>query len=178
MCRQTLGKVLFLFIAALAVDRAMAQTASLGLSAASGAPGATVTLNVSLTTNGTLPAAVQWDILYSTSDLSPGTGTFYATGAAATLAGKLATCSTLAAGDIRCVVAGLNSTAIANGVLATVTLQIASTTTKTSTQVTLSNLAASDGRRLPGTSWKVSDSRNSQTTRQRLLSQPVSWKLH
>ena len=149
MCTQAVSKVLFLFIVVVAIDSTAGQTASLSLSSGSGAPGATVTLNVSLATNGTLPAAVQWDLLYSTSDLSPGAGTFYATGAAATLAGKQATCGTPTSGDIRCVVAGFNSTAIANGVLATVTLQIAPTTTSTSTQVTLSNLLASDGSSTP-----------------------------
>ena len=144
MCSLSLPALLFFCITAAAVDRAAAQTASLSLSGGSGFPGSNVTLNVSLTIDGTLPAAVQWDLLYSTADLNPEAGTFYASGAAATLAGKQATCGTLVPGDIRCIVAGLNSTALGNGILAAVTLQIASTT-DTSTVVTLSNLAASSG---------------------------------
>jgi len=144
MCSRSLPALLFFCITAAGVDRAAAQTASLSLSGGSGFPGSNVTLNVSLTINGTLPAAVQWDLLYSTADLNPEVGTFYASGAAATVAGKQATCGTLVPGDIRCIVAGLNSTAIGNGILAAVTLQIASTT-DTSILVTLSNLAASSG---------------------------------
>ena len=148
MFRKFFTILLFLCITAVAIDRAAAQSASLLVSSGSGAPGGTVTLNISLTTNGTLPAALQWDLLYSPSDLSPEAGTFYATGAAAALAGKQATCGMPTSGDIRCIVAGLNTTAIADGVLATVTLQISSTT-DTSTQVTLSNLDASDGASTP-----------------------------
>lgn len=144
MCSRSLPALLFFCITAAAVDRAAAQSASLSLSGGSGFPGSNVTLNISLTVNGTLPAAVQWDLLYSTADLNPEAGTFYASGAAATVVGKQATCGTLVPGDIRCIVAGLNSTAIGNGILAAVTLQIASTT-DTSTRVTLSNLVASSG---------------------------------
>jgi len=144
MCSRSLPALFFFCITAAAVDRAAAQTASLSLSGGAGFPGSNVTLNISLTVNSTLPAAVQWDLLYSTVDLNPEAGTFYASGAAATVAGKQATCATLVPGDIRCIVAGLNDNTIGNGILAAVTLQIASTT-DTSTQVTLSNLAASTG---------------------------------
>ena len=104
-----------------------AQTPSLFLSSGSGVPGASVTLSVSLNSNGgTAPAAVQWDFKYSTTDLSPASGTYYATGPAASAAGKSASCNAISAGDIRCIVAGISSTVIGNGVLATVTFQIAS----------------------------------------------------
>ena len=118
MCSRSLPALLFFCITAAAVDRAAAQTASLSLSGGSGFPGANVTLNISLTVNSTLPAAVQWDLLYSTADLNPEAGTFYASGAAATVAGKQATCATLVPGDIRCIVAGFNDNSIGNGILA------------------------------------------------------------
>ena len=124
------------------MDPAAAQTPSLSLSGGSGAPGATVTLGVSLSSNGgTQPASIQWDFGYSSTDLSPASGTYYATGAATSAAGKSATCNTISAGDIRCVVAGINTTAIGNCVIASVTFQIAAGTTDTSTAVMLTNLS-------------------------------------
>ncbi|HYL92444.1 MAG TPA: cohesin domain-containing protein, partial [Alphaproteobacteria bacterium] len=137
--------VLFLCVTAAITDRAAAQTASLSLSGDSGAPGASVTLSVSLNSNGgTQPAALQWDFNYSTTDLSPASGTYYATGAAASAAGKSVTCNTVSAGDVRCLVAGINATAIGNGVVATVTFQIAAGTTATSSPVALVGASASD----------------------------------
>src|SRR5271156_5793905 len=84
----------------LAVSTA-AQASTLSLSGASGAPGATVTLSVSSSPGGgAAPAAIQWDLTYSTSELTLGTGTFYATGAAAGTAGKTVDCGTISAGDV------------------------------------------------------------------------------
>src|SRR5438309_1427754 len=99
-----------------AVSAAWSQTVSLSLSGASGAPGASVTVGVSLSSSGgAQPAAVQWDLLFVSSDLSPASGTFYATGVAALAAGKSASCNLVSPGDIRCIVAGINATAIGNG---------------------------------------------------------------
>src|SRR5882762_1302385 len=67
---------------------ALAQSASLSLSSATGAPGGTVTLSVTLATHGVQIAGVQWDLLYTQSDLSPNGSSFYVTGGAATAAGK------------------------------------------------------------------------------------------
>jgi len=132
-------------IAALAASAA-AATPSLSLSSASGAPGSTVTLDVSLNSVGSpLPAAVQWDLTYSTSDLSLVTGTYYGTGAAGSGAGKVADCNSISAGDVRCIVSGIDTTAFGSGVVATLTFQIAAGTTDTSTPVSLVSPAASDG---------------------------------
>jgi len=119
------------------VSSAAAQTASLTLTGGSGAPGSSVTLTVNLATNGTLPAAVQFDLLYTPGDLSPASGSFFSTGGAASAAGKSASCSNPSAGDVRCVVAGFNTTAIGNGSLASVTFQISATTTNTSSGVSI-----------------------------------------
>lgn len=125
---------------------ATVQTAALSLSGASGAPGATVTLDVSLASvSGTPPDSIQWDLNYSTSDLSLVTGTYDGTGAAASGAGKSADCNIISAGDVRCIVFGTNSSAIGAGVLATLTFKIASGTTSTSTVVSVISAMASDG---------------------------------
>ena len=124
---------------------AAAQTPSLSLSGASGAPGATVNLNVSLSPGTGAPSAIQWDLTYATSDLTLETGTFYATGAAASGAGKSADCGSISAGNVRCIVAGLDTTAIGSGMLATLTFKIATGTTDTSTSVSVVSPEASDG---------------------------------
>src|SRR5579863_371676 len=144
MCRRLSIWPLFIFLAIAAETRALAGTPSISLAAGSGAPGAQITLTVSLATNGTLPAAVQWDLIYTSTDLGPAGGTFYATGAAATAAGKQASCNTVFPGDVRCIVAGLNSTTISDGVLATLTFQISSTTANSSSQITFSGLTGTD----------------------------------
>ena len=124
---------------------AAAQTPSLSLSSASGAPGAQVTLSVSLNSVGsTLPAAIQWDLNYSPSDLSLMTGTYYGTGVAGSGAGKFADCNSISAGDVRCIVSGINTYTFGSGVVATLTFQIAAGTTDTSTPVSLVSPAASD----------------------------------
>ena len=122
-----------------------AQSPSLSVSGATGAPGATVTLDVSLNPGGTLPASVQWDLTYSTSDLSLVAGTYDAIGTAGSGAGKSVVCNSISAGDIRCIVSGININAIGNGVLATLTFTIASGTTDNSTPVSLVSPEASDG---------------------------------
>jgi uncharacterized protein (TIGR03437 family) len=120
---------------------------SISLSSASGAPGANVTMSVTLSSNsGTQPAALQWDLIYSPGDLTPAGTSFFSTGAAALAAGKLTSCGVAAPGDARCVVAGLDSTVIADGVLATVTFQISPSTTHTSSPVSFSGVEGADPR--------------------------------
>ena len=142
--RQSWLNVFFLFIAAGATNRVVAQTGALALSSGSGAPGASVTLNLTYQANGTLPAAMEWDLTYPSADLSPAAGTFYTIGTAASAASKSVICALISPGDIRCIVSGLDTTAIASGGIAAITFQIASTT-DTSASVSLVNVAASDG---------------------------------
>src|SRR5580765_5037009 len=143
VCSSACIKLTLMSLAA--VSAAWSQTVSLSLSGGSGAPGATVTVGVGLSSSsGALPAAAQWDLLFVPSDLNPVSGTYYATGAAASAAGKIATCNLVSPGDIRCIVAGFNSTAIGNGSIATITLHIATGTTSSSSVVSLAGLSAPD----------------------------------
>src|SRR5437762_615714 len=129
---------------AVAAIPALAQSASLSLSSATGAPGGTVTLSVTLATHGVQMAGVQWDLLYSPSDLSPNGSSFYVTGGAATAAGKQTTCNIVSPGDVRCLVVGFNSTAINEGVLAGITFTISSSTTVHASQLTFSGVSGTD----------------------------------
>ena len=110
------------------------QSASLVLSPGSGNPGSVVTLNLSLTAALTPPSSVQWTMTYSTTDFSSLT---VSAGAAATAAGKSVSCNNLA-GVSTCVISGMNSNTIANGVVATMALTISSSTTHTSSAVLFS----------------------------------------
>src|SRR5690349_1499556 len=101
---------------------AFAQNASLSLASASGAPGSTVTLPLSLSTAGAQISGVQWTIAYSTADFS---GAAISVGSAADSAGKSVSCNTLTPGQYRCLVSGLNPNQIADGVVATATLTVA-----------------------------------------------------
>jgi hypothetical protein len=128
------------------VGNATLQTPSLSVSGASGVPGETITLDVSLDIGtGTPAASVQWDLTYSASDLSLVTAPYSGTGSAAIGAGKLADCNSISPGDVRCVISGINTTAIENGTVATISFQISPSTSDTSTLVSLVTAAASDG---------------------------------
>ncbi len=142
LCKR-FSTALFLMLCVAAMpDRAAAQ-ATLTVVTGSGAPGGTVTVVVSLNTNGTQPAAVQFDLTYPTADLSPAAGTFYATGSAAGAAGKSTTCGIPSTGDVRCVIAGFNTTAMTTGNVASITFRIANTT-DTSAALRLSGVSGAD----------------------------------
>ena len=109
------------------VTQGRAQTPSLTLSRGSGATDGSITLTISINSNGgTRPAAVQWDLNYSQADLVLANGTFFSAGAAAISADKSVSCKTPAAGTVRCIVSGLNRTSIGDGDLASVTFQLVS----------------------------------------------------
>jgi hypothetical protein len=128
------------------VGNATLQTPSLSVSGASGAPGATITLDVSLDIGtGTPAASVQWDLTYSASDLSLVTAPYSGTGSAASGVGKLADCNSISPGDVRCIISGTNTSAIENGTVATISFQISPSTNDTSTLVSLVSAVASDG---------------------------------
>jgi hypothetical protein len=123
----------------------MSQTPSLSLPGESGAPGASITLTVSLSYNGaTRPAAVQWDLNYSTADLLLANGTFFSTGMVATAAGKSVTCGVPTSGIVRCIVWGLNKAPIKDGTLASMRFQIAPSTSSSSTTVSLAKTQGVD----------------------------------
>ena len=144
--KRTWRASVFVVIALTASSIAQATTAALSLSTASGAPGANVTLDISLTPGtGTQSAAVQWDLTYSTTDLSLVSGTYDTTGSAGSGAGKAVDCNAISSSDVRCIVSGLNTTSIGNGVIASITFKIAAGTSDTSTLVSMTGAAASDG---------------------------------
>jgi hypothetical protein len=111
-----------------------AQNVTLSLASGSGSPGGTVTLNISLNaTSGNQPSAVQWILSFSTPDFS---SIGVVAGSAATAAGKVVSCGS-GVGTSTCAVWGMNSTAIQNGVVATVTLTLSASTVNTSSSIQL-----------------------------------------
>src|SRR5439155_13197848 len=128
---------------------ALAQSASLSLSSATGAPGGTATLSVTLATHGVQIAGVQWDLLYTPPDLSPNGSSFYVTGGAATAAGKQTTCNIVSPGDVRCLVFGFHSTAINDGVLAGNTFTFVSRTNVYASHMTFSGVSVTDTSFIP-----------------------------
>jgi hypothetical protein len=126
-----------------------AQSVTLSLSSGSGPVGGVVTLSLSMNSSGSQPAAVQWDIDYSPTDIS---ALSVAASPTSTAAGKSVTCNS-GTGTSRCVLWGLDSTTIPNGVLATVTLTLSGSTLNTLTSVQLANGMASapDGTSIPTT---------------------------
>lgn len=121
----------------MAAGPAFAQSSAVGASSPSGNAGTNVVVNISNSSTGLQPAADQWTITYVPGDL---TFVNIAAGAAATAAGKSPTCSNNAtAGLLTCVIYGINDNAMANGVVATITWAISSSTSHTSTLLALSN---------------------------------------
>ena len=97
---------------------ALGQSVTLSVGSGSGIAGGSVVVPINLMSfGGGQAAAVQWSLSYS-SDI---TGVTFAIGPAATSAGKSIACNANL-----CLVYGLNATAISDGVVATVTLQISS----------------------------------------------------
>src|SRR6185369_13017220 len=123
----------------LAAQTASGQTA-LSLYSGTATQGGTATLNLSLNAAaGSAPAALEWIFQYATTDFTAITAV---AGPAAVAAGKSISCAS-AAGSYTCVLWGMNTNTIANGVVATVTLNVSGTAASSSTiQVTLP-LAAS-----------------------------------
>src|SRR6185369_8138582 len=77
-----------------------------------------VTFPVSIVTSRIPPAGVQFDLAYNSADITSISAT---AGTVVTAAGKTLTCNLVSAGLYRCLAAGLNTTGIANGVIANVT---------------------------------------------------------
>lgn len=143
--RRVYQGILQIFLTAGLAFEASAAVPSVALSSGSGAPGAIVTLSATLSSNGgTAPAGVQWDLIFSSADLSPAGATFFTTGTAALAAGKQASCNIVSPSDVRCVVVGLNSTAISDGTIATVSFQIAAGTTNAWSQISFGGVVGTD----------------------------------
>jgi len=117
---------------------AWSQMASLSLGGAAGTPGSTVTVDLVLG-GGVNVSGLQWDLNYPAPDLD-----FVGSQAGAQMvaAGKSLRCSGTG-GRTTCLVFGLNQNSISSGVVASVQLAIASTTTAASANLALSGLLAS-----------------------------------
>ena len=97
-----------------------------------------MSLNLSLASSSTPPAAIQWSLSYSTNDFTSAT---LLPGSAGTGAGKQISCNSIP-GNSTCLLWGVNSSFISNGVAATVVLSISPSTQNTSSPVLLSNGSA------------------------------------
>lgn len=116
------------------------NSVTLSVASSTGMVGGTVNLDVTLHATTSLPpVSLQWTIGYSASDFS---SLQVVAGAAATAAGKSVSCNP-GFGGLSCVVYGLNTTPIANGVVATIQATISPTTANASTAISLSQGVAS-----------------------------------
>jgi len=100
----------------------MAQTVTPSLSSASATPGSAVSLNLSMSSSGDQPAALQWTLNVPSTVQS----VTAAVGSAASSAGKSISC----ANNI-CIISAMNTTPIANGVVAVLSLTLPSTASGT-----------------------------------------------
>ena len=128
--------------------RCVAQT-TISISPSSSVPGATVAIPLTLSSTGIQPAAVQVRLAYAASDI---VAVSVAAGPTATAAGKTVQCSTKA-GSATCVVSGMNAATMGNGVVATASVQLASTVSVTTIPITLVETigASVDGKAIPVT---------------------------
>src|SRR3954451_19794833 len=118
-------------------------TLALSSSSASGGS-ASLALTLSTAVGGTQPAALQWTLSYTPSDVLSINAV---AGSAAVAAGKSITC-TSATGAYRCVLAGVNSNAIQDGVVAAINITLAPTASRTSVGVIDTVGASFDGQSL------------------------------
>src|SRR6476646_7405371 len=109
--------LLLFFIA----NAGFAESINLSLASGSGAPGATISLDLILASNQPAVAAVQWTFTYWATDVA---GIDVAAGPAAVSAGKSVTCRG-GAGTVNCLLWGLNTNIIPNGVVARVKVTLA-----------------------------------------------------
>ena len=129
--------VLIVF-ALLGLTPAYSQGVSLAIGTASGSPGSTVSISLSLTTaSGLQPAALQWTLGYSPADVS---GMTWTVGATAAAAGKQIVCS-----GNTCIVYGLNANTISDGVVAVASAQIAPTSLATVIPLQFAGVVAASG---------------------------------
>jgi hypothetical protein len=117
--------------------KAYGQMVTLGAGSATGSPGSTVSVSISLAGSGLQPAAVQWTLGYSTADVANITWTVGPAGAAAD---KQVQCS-----GGTCVLYGLNANTIPDGIVAVALIQISPATPDTSFPVQVFEVAASTG---------------------------------
>src|SRR5579883_2280457 len=135
----------FFFVLLLALvgnTTAFGQSDSLTFASGSAAPGGSVSLNLSLTSPaGSEPASLQWTFSYPASSVSAISVT---AGSAATAAGKATSCAG-SAGTYTCMLTGMNSSVIQNGVVAVANLTLSTTATSFSVGVSNPQAASLSG---------------------------------
>jgi uncharacterized protein (TIGR03437 family) len=124
---------------------ASAQVSSLNLSSATGGPGTTVSLALSFSAGSSAPAALQWTLVYPLNKISAISET---AGPAAAAARKTLSCAS-SPGALTCVLSGLNTNAIAGGVVANLQLTLAVNATTTSISFSNPVAIAATGSALP-----------------------------
>jgi hypothetical protein len=123
------------------------------LSSGSAASGNTVSLDLSISVvSGSAPASLEWTYSYSAGDF---TAVSVVAGPAAVAAGKSVSCSG-SPGSYTCLLFGINSTALSNGVVATATFTVSPTTTSTSSTVQVINSSGAMASGFPVTVTAIS----------------------
>lgn len=121
-----------LCVLCVSVPAAFGQSIGLALGSATGQPGGSVSVPLSLTTSGAQVSSISWTFAYAAADISK---VSVAAGPAASAAAKSISCQETSAGRSTCVAYGLNRTLIANGVLANATFTLAANTSATTTSI-------------------------------------------
>lgn len=114
------------------------------LSNGSGAPGASVAVNISFSSGGTKPTGAQWTLQYSSTDFS--SVSVAQTSAVSSVSGEVLACPA-GASSATCLIVntGSNSVLVPDGAVAVATFHISPTTKNASSQIALSGLTATDG---------------------------------
>lgn len=134
-------KLLLTFSVIWTASSVSAQQVTLSMASGATAPGGTVSLDISLATSGgAQPAGLQWTLSYPVSDVS---GVNIVAGASANAAGKTLTCNS-ASGSTICVLYALNTTTITDGVVATATFTVPSSSLDSSAPIPMTAVVATD----------------------------------
>jgi hypothetical protein len=101
----------------------------------------TAVVDLSIATSRLAPSGIQWDLGYLPADVA---SVSVAAGPVATAASKEVACNPLGPGSLRCIVSGLNTNVMANGVATTITVKTRPESTAGTTTLALSGLATTN----------------------------------
>lgn len=123
------------------------QKVSLNLASGSGAPGASISLNLTVSSQQAQAAGLQWTLTYWPQDIA---SIQILPGPVSLAAGKTVYCAPTT-GASTCIVVGISNNAIADGVVAIIVVQLSPSATDAISAVRLANpvAAASDGSNIP-----------------------------
>src|SRR5438445_2736222 len=143
MCLISQRVLLFLFLSSLGLS----QNAVLSLASASGAPGSSISIDLALSSSQSSIASAQWTLNYWPVDVA---AVSVVPGPAATSSGKSLYCAG-GAGAVNCILAGLSSGVLGDGVVARVTVQLALATPDAVSTIGVTGAlgAAQDGTAVP-----------------------------